>query len=55
MGDKVSLPRLCSCPNRTSPFDPKYVTHCARNCPLYGQPARYEQLLTGLLRASDVI
>ncbi|PNH04805.1 hypothetical protein TSOC_008932 [Tetrabaena socialis] len=55
LGAKLVLPRLCSCVNPSSVFDRKYVTHCARNCPLYQQPARYEALLTGLLRAADVI
>jgi hypothetical protein len=41
LGDKVMLPRLCSCPNSASPFDAAYVQKCARNCPLYGQTARY--------------
>ncbi|KAG2453595.1 hypothetical protein HYH02_001813 [Chlamydomonas schloesseri] len=55
LGDKLMLPRLCSCPNSASPFDPMYVQKCARNCPLYGQTARYEALLTSILKAADVI
>ncbi|PNW75295.1 hypothetical protein CHLRE_12g521100v5 [Chlamydomonas reinhardtii] len=55
LGDKLMLPRLCSCPNNASPFDPLYVQKCARNCPLYGQTARYQALLTSILKAADVI
>ena len=31
------------------------VRRCARNCPLYNKPVRYETLITALLRAADVI
>ncbi|GFR43757.1 hypothetical protein Agub_g4869 [Astrephomene gubernaculifera] len=55
LGGKLVLPRLCACPNSANPCDPNYVTKCARNCPLYMQPARYEALFTAMLRAADVI
>ncbi|KAG2499036.1 hypothetical protein HYH03_003221 [Edaphochlamys debaryana] len=55
IGTRILLPRPCACPHAASLFDPLYPEKCARNCPFYKQPARYEALLTNMLRAADVI
>jgi hypothetical protein len=55
MGSKLEPPRLCACPNSTNIFNPGFVNNCARNCPLYMHPERYELLLTSWLREHDVI
>ena len=39
------LPRLCPCDNERSPLDPYYTMFCARNCPLYRNPAQYQVAL----------
>ncbi|GLI63269.1 hypothetical protein VaNZ11_006174 [Volvox africanus] len=55
ISEKLDLPRLCACPNNATIFDPTYVNKCARNCPLYHQPERYERLLTTWLREKNII
>ena len=50
----IALPELCACKAKEL-VDPQYTAKCCKNCPLYGQPARYEQLLTFVLRNADVI
>ena len=56
----VVLPRLCSCRGGSTVdaaalLNPAYVRACARNCPMYGQVKRWEQLLSSLLQHAGVI
>ena len=39
------LPKLCPCDNPRGPLDPYYTHYCARNCPLYRNPAQYQVAL----------
>lgn len=50
----IALPSLCPC-KAAGMFDAGYTTKCCHNCPLYGNPTRYAELLTFVLRNADVI
>ena len=45
---KVTLPPLCSCPDREC-LDADYTYTCANNCPLFHNEELYTKLLRSLL------
>jgi hypothetical protein len=47
---RLTLPgALCACGNGASVLDASYTHRCCTNCPLRGDLAAHERLLTGLL------